>query len=162
MKKRFREQKNRIKAILQQRDGATIVFALVVFMIAAIASATIVSVAMANLTRTAGRKSYEQARIAVMSAAKYLESDDTNLNAALEAMPLAGATWTVNVSGDSDANEVLQSKIEWKDIDPGAAMTAIITSDGTGSSGSYAAQIRLVKDAGKWRISKFMKKTGTS
>lgn len=159
MKKKMPERKNRIAMILRQRDGATIVFALVVFMIAAIASATIVSIAMTNLTRTAGRRSYEQARLAVMSAAKYLESDEDALKTALGAIPAGGTTWTVSVS-DADANAALETTIQWKDVDPDSAMTGVLTS-GSDASGKYVAQIRLVKDAGKWRISKFMKKTGS-
>ncbi len=151
-------------AALRQEDGATIVFALVVFMIAAIASATIVSVAMANLTRTAGRRTYEQARLAVMSAAKYLESDDTNLKNALDNLPtgVTGPTWTVSIS-NADANAALKTKIEWKDIENKSSMTAVISSDGSADPGKYVAQVRLVKDAGtgKWRISKFAKKSGT-
>lgn len=161
MKKKMPERKNRIATILRQRDGATIVFALVVFMIAAIASATIVSIAMTNLTRTAGRRSYEQARLAVMSAAKYLESGDTALQTALEALPTGttGPTWTVSVS-NADANAALETTITWKDIDQGTSMTGALSSGAEGSE-KYTAQIRLVKDGSNWRISKFTKKTGS-
>ncbi len=158
MKKWFHKRKNQIAAILKQRDGATIVFALVVFLIAAIFSATIVSVAMTNLKRTAGRRDYEQARLAVMSTAKYLESDDTALLTAMEALATGttGPTWTVSVS-NADADAALQTKITWKDIEQGSSMTGVLSSE----SGKYTAQVRLVKDADKWRISRFMKKTGS-
>lgn len=161
MKNSFHKKDNRIAEILKQRDGATIVFALVVFMIAAVASATIVSVAMTNLKRTAGRRDYEQARLAVMSAAKYLESGDTALLAALEALPTGttGPTWTVSVS-NADANAALETTITWKDIDQGTSMTGVLSSGAEGS-GKYTAQIRLVKDGSNWRISKFTKKTGS-
>ena len=164
MKKRMSERKKKIAALLRQKDGATIVFALVVFMIAAIASATIVSVAMANLTRTAGRRTYEQARLAVMSAAKYLESDEAGLKTALNALPTGatGPTWTVSVS-DADADAALQAQIKWEDIENRSSMTAVISSGGAGGSEGYAAQVRLVFDAGsgKWHISKFVKKSGS-
>lgn len=155
MKNRFHKKDNRIAEILKQRDGATIVFALVVFMIAAVASATIVSVAMTNLKRTAGRRDYEQARLAVMSAAKYLEKNDPKLKEKLDALTAAnvGQEWTVSVT-DTKANDALGSKIKWTEIANKASMTADIS-----VGDIYSAQVRLSYDAAtdEWSISKITK-----
>ncbi len=144
---------NRISGIRRDSKGATIVFALVVFMIAAVVSITIVNIAMSNLSRTFRRQSYEQERLAVVSAAKYLESNETALNTALASMSTPGDTWNVNIS-DSDANSALGSTIQWTDVSPMTAMTAQI------KAGDYTAEVRLVYDAAtlKWSISRFKKK----
>ena len=154
MKNQVQRQKNRIKAILEQRGGATIVFALVVFMIAAIASATIVSVALANLNRSAERRSYEQARLAVMSAAKYLESNE--LSASLNALQVGdvGKQWTVEVADTEAADPALKTTLTWESIE-GNYVTALIKA----GTGKYMATVRLAYDipTAKWRISKITK-----
>ena len=159
MKEKKPEAKNRITAILRQRDGATIVFALAVFLIAAIASATIVSVAMANLNRVALRRSNEQERLAVMSAAKYLESEgDTDLKTALDNLHSAtdlGKKWKVTVNNE-DADDALETTIEWKSISDGSSLSAIIS-----TAGGYSTEVRLNYNAidDKWEISKLIKHT---
>jgi hypothetical protein len=151
--KRHLNAKNAILGNLCKKDGATIVFALVVFMVAAIVSVTIVNIALSNLSRTFDRGAHEQARLAVSSAAKYLESNETDLNLALSAMTAPGDTWTVNVS-DSAANDALETTIKWTDVSNMSAMTARL------SSGDYTAEVRIVYDAAtsKWSISRFKKK----
>ncbi len=152
MNNKYRNAKNKI-ASLGDKSGATIVFALVIFMVAAVVSVTIVNIAMSNLSRTFSRQSHEQARVAVASAAKYLESNEADLNTALAAISAPGDTWTVNVS-DSSANEALETTIKWTDVSYMSAMTAII------KSGDYSAEVRLIYDAAssKWSISRFKKK----
>ena len=156
MIERLQSKKNRIANMLKQRNGATIVFALVVFMIAAIISITIVNVAMANLSRAYSRGSKEQARLAVVSATKYLESNEAGLNTVLNAMTAAGEVWTVSIGGDSDANTALDTRIEWTDVSNMSSMTAKIT------SADYAVEIRLRYNSvtGKWNIEKLKKISG--
>ena len=141
--------------MLKQRNGATIVFALVVFMIAAIISVTIVNVAMANLSRAYSRGSKEQARLAVVSATKYLESNEAGLNTVLNAMTAAGEVWTVSVS-DSDANTALDTQIKWTEVSNMSSMTAQVT------SADYTVEIRLKYDPVnlKWSIDKIRKISG--
>lgn len=153
MRNKYNSILNRISASRHDKSGATIVFALVVFMIAAVVSVTIVNIAMSNLSRSFSRRSHEQARLAVVSAAKYLESNEADLNTALGSMSTPGDTWTVNIS-DSDANSALETTIKWKDVNYMSAMTAEIT------AGDYMAEVRLIYDAAnsKWSISRFKKK----
>ncbi len=144
--------KDMIRKIKDQK-GATIVFALVVFMIAAVISAMIVNVAMANLSRTASRKSMEQARIAVVSAAKYLETkDEEHLLPAMTSVS-NGSVWSLSVSGDNKADDALKTTLIWKDV-TGSSMTAEIKTVG------YSAEVRLSYDSseGHWKIVKFRKK----
>ncbi len=144
--------KNKFFIRLQKDKGATIVFALVVFMIAAIVSVTIVNLALTNLGRSHTRKSNEPARLAAVSAAKYLESNDASLNASLTAAAV-NEVWTVSVSGDSTANAALSTTIKWTDVSPDSSMTAVI------KSGGYSAEVRIIYDVatGKWSISRFKK-----
>lgn len=146
--------KDMIRKIKDQK-GATIVFALVVFMIAAVISAMIVNVAMANLSRTASRKSKEQARIAVVSAAKYLESDDSDLLTAMDAVH-DNDVWTFGVNGDANADKALKAKIKWTDVSTRHAMTAEITS----GDDVYFAKVRLTYNStdSHWEIVKVTKK----
>ncbi len=153
MKNKCERIKNRIVRSSRDKNGATIVFALVVFMIAAVISVTIVNIAMSNLSRTFSRQSHEQNRLAVVSASKYLESNESDLNAVFASMSAPGDTWTVNIS-DSDANAALETTIRWKDVSYMSAMTAEV------KSGDYMAEVRLIYDAAtsKWSISRFKKK----
>ena len=147
-----------IKKMLKNNKGATIVFALVVFLIASIVCITIVNVALSNLSRSSARKSREQERLAVVSAANYLGSNDADIVAALDAVATTGESWTVNVRDDTDANSALSATIQWTEVDPGVALTALI------ESGDYSAEVRLVYEPAtppatpKWNISRFKKK----
>ena len=144
--------KNRIQDKLRQRKGVTVVFALVVFMIAALISTTIVNVSLANLSRANSRKSNEQARLAVVSATKYLESDETALKTALGTLDAAdtGQVWTVKVN-DTAADAALSTTITWTDITPGSALTAVV------QSGDYRVQIRMNYSGSKWNITRLKK-----
>ena len=147
--------KNRIQDKLRQRKGVTVVFALVVFMIAALISTTIVNVSLANLSRANSRKSNEQARLAVVSATKYLESDELDepaLKTALGALTAAdiGQVWTVKVN-DTAADAALSTTITWTDITPGSVLTAVV------QSGDYRVQIRMNYSGSKWNITRLKK-----
>lgn len=154
MKKRFRKGNNRIRVIIRQQNGATIVFALVVFMIAAIISATIVNVALTNLKRVTSRKSNEQARLAVMSAAKCLEAGEADVSAALDNLKAddIGEIWTVGTT-NADVNQALETSIKWDEIHDGSSLTATI------QSGDYSVKARFSRDmvTGKWSITKLTK-----
>ncbi len=132
-------------------------FALVVFLIASIVCITIVNVALSNLSRSSARKSREQERLAVVSAANYLGSNDTDIITALNTVA-EGNTWSVDVIGDTDASSALSATIQWTEVDPGVALTALI------KSGDYSAEVRLVYEPAtppatpKWNISRFKKK----
>ncbi|MCR5469131.1 MAG: hypothetical protein K6F37_09235 [Lachnospiraceae bacterium] len=156
MKKVFGKKKNRIRETFERNDGATIVFALVVFMIATVVSVTIVSAAMSNLRRAESKKSYEQERLAVMSTADYLQSNEPQLNAQLNGLDTAavGKEWTVSVSGDADAGAALQTTVHWNDVISGSSLTAEI------SSGEYSAEVKMSYDVAtsKWSVTKMTKK----
>ena len=124
-------------------------------MIAAIISATIVNVALTNLKRVTSRKSNEQARLAVMSAAKCLEAGEADVSAALDNLKAAddiGEIWTVGTV-NTDANQALATSIKWDEIHDGSSLTAII------KSGDYSVKARFSRDmaTGKWSITKLTK-----
>lgn len=159
MVRHFLKKENKIKLLLNNKDGVTIVFALVVFMVATVISITIINSAMNNLSRVSSKREYEQARLAVMSAAEYLESNESGLVANLNALNAGsiGKEWTVNVTGDAGATEALKTTITWDFVDSRSSLTAIISS-GDGDC-TYSAKIKLVYDSasGKWNISKITK-----
>ena len=147
--------RDRIGKIFKSKDGVTFVFALVVFMIAAIISATIVSVAMNNLKRVQSRGSSEQARIAVLNAAQLLGSGDTALNDRLSALTASDVnrTWEVSVSGNTAVGDALDVTITWTGVDEETALWAEIeTTDKT-----YAAEVRLNYDESGWKLKRINK-----
>ena len=58
---------------IRERKGASIIFALAIFLIATIVSFTIVSIAVTNVQRIKRQKEAQQANLAVTSAAKYVQ-----------------------------------------------------------------------------------------
>ena len=98
----------RTKTTLKNQNGVTVVFALVIFMVAAIISVTIVNAAMNNLSRINSQRTNEQARVAVMSAVDYLQSNDATLNAALNELAKVGVvtpTDPADPTGSTDTGE---------------------------------------------------------
>ena len=148
--------RDRIKTILKNKSGVTFVFALVVFMIAAIISATIVSVAMNNLKRVQSKRSSEQARIAVLDAAQYLGSGNPKLNARMNALTDydVGKRWTVSASG-GEVGDALNVSIKWTEVEPGSLLKAEIAS----GDSSYSASVRLVYEStsSSWIVKRIIK-----
>ncbi len=135
----------RTKTTLKNQNGVTVVFALVIFMVAAIISVTIVNAALNNLSRVNSQRTNEQARIAVMSAADYLQKGNSELKAALKELVQKDYSdsipdWTISASGE--ASSALGVTIDWTGIVKGYSLDATIRS-GSGAD-EYDVDIIMV------------------
>ena len=163
---------------LKKNDGVTMVFALVVFMIAAIMSATIVNVALNNMSRVKSQRTSEQARLAVMSAVDYLQSNEESLNKELYALfekaddgdeeeddideisapNMDEIIWTIYADSGvaSEISDALSTNIKWTRIVEDTLLEATVSSNG---SDPYAVKVTLVYTAedGKWSVKKIAK-----
>ena len=158
-------RKKRALKLIKNHEGVTVVFALVIFMIAALISAAIVGAAMNNLSRIRSEQANRQARISVISAADFLQSENDELSTRLEELVAGESTdspseddWVISGSS-KELTDALGVTIEWEKIVQYSYLEAVIRS-GDASDG-YAVKVTLAynpsEDDDMWMIRKMVK-----